>query len=399
MSRVVPFVGLLFDRAAVGSLDLVTTPPYDVISPEEQRRFRDLSPYNVIRLELGEDLQDDDEQDNKYRRAAEELRRWRAEGILRATDRPAFYAYEMRFLLRGRPRRVRGVIGAVELEDWGGSIMPHERTMPGPVEDRLRLIRAVNANLSCIQAVFRGPCEAVAAALDGVAAERPVAETRDEAGVEHRMWLLDPGAADLARWLADESLMIADGHHRYTMSIRYRDEMRESHGPGPWDRVMMLLVDASAEDPPVLPYHRVLTEGDPGDAGLHVLDLSEILAAVDDEELVYGVVTLEHGVLTHHVARLPDGAPPTVCRLHDGPLAGRDEALRFTHDAVEAEDAVRHGEGVAAYILPRTNALRIRSVVDAGGRLPQKSTFFWPKPRSGMVIRALDADAPDDAEP
>lgn len=394
MSKVFPFVGLLFDRAMVGSLDLVTTPPYDVVSPGEERRFRDLSLYNVIRLELGEDLPGDGEQDNKYRRAAAELERWRAEGVLRPTERPSFFAYEMRFLLHGRPRRVRGLIGAVELEDWGGSILPHERTMQGPVEDRLRLVRVVRANLSSIQAVFRGPSEPLAAALDAVAAETPVAETIDEAGVEHRMWLVDPSQADVTGWLADESLMIADGHHRYTMSLRFRDEMRERHGPGPWDRVMMLVMDSATEDPPVLPYHRILTEGDPGETGARVLDLHEVLDAVDDEELVYGLVARERGVLSHHVVRLA-GEPPTVCLLHDGPLAGQDDALRFTHDAVEAEDAVRHGDAAAAYILPRTNALRIRAVVDRGGRLPQKSTFFWPKPRSGMVLRALDLDVAD----
>jgi len=391
MSRVSPFVGLLFDRARVGSLDLVTTPPYDVISPDEQRRFRDLSPYNVIRLELAEDLPGDDEEDTKYRRAAADLGRWRDEGILRPTDRAVFYGYEMRFLLHGRPRRLRGIIGAVELEGWGGSILPHERTMEGPIEDRLRLVRAVNANLSCIQAVFRGPIEPLRDALERVSAGPPDAETTDEAGVEHRMWLLDPTEADVGTWLAAESLMIADGHHRYTMSLRYRDEMRERHGPGPWDHVMMLLVDSAAEDPPVLPYHRVLATGDPGDTGVHVLDLHEIQDAVDDEELRYGVVTMDHGVLSHHVVQL-EGTPPTVCALHEGPLAGRDETLTFTHDAVEAEGAVRHGGAAAAYILPGTNALRIRDVIDRGERLPQKSTFFWPKPRSGMVLRPLEPD-------
>ncbi|HEX5950736.1 MAG TPA: DUF1015 domain-containing protein [Actinomycetota bacterium] len=397
MSQVFPFIGLVFDPESVGSLDLVTTPPYDVVTPAEQRRFRDLSPYNIIRLELGEDLPGDGEQDNKYRRAATEFERWRADGALRPTEGPCLYAYEMRFLLHGLPRTVRGVIAAVELEDWGGSILPHERTMPGPIEDRLRLVRVVRANLSCIQAVFPGPCEPLAAVLDRATAAPPVARTTDEAGVEHRMWLLDPGDADVTDWLAGESLMIADGHHRYTMSLRYRDEMRERHGAGPWDRVMMLLVDSAAEDPPVLPYHRILTEGGPGETGARVLDLHEVLDAVRDEALTYGLVTLDHGVLSHHVVRL-EGEPPTVCRLHDGPLAGLDGALRFTHDAVEAEDAVRHGEGVAAYILPGTSALRIRAVIDAGGVLPQKSTFFWPKPRSGMVIRALDLDVPPAAD-
>lgn len=392
MSRVFPFIGLLFDRERVGSLDLVTTPPYDVISPAERRRFQALSPYNVIRLELGEEPEGDDEPGSQYRRAGEELRRWRAEGILRPTEEPCYVAYEMRFRLHGRPRRVRGVIAAVELEDWGGSILPHERTMPEPVEDRLRLMRAVGANLSCIQAVFPGPVPELADALERITAREPDADTTDEAGVEHRVWVLPPRELDPAPWLARESLMIADGHHRYTMALRYRDEMRQRHGPGPWDRVMMLLVDGALEDPPVLPYHRVLTEGDPGDLGERVHDLYEILEGVDDERLRYGLVTLDRGVPSYHVVQAPVGEPPTVCALHRGPLAGRDEHLRFTHDPVEAEDAVRRGVARAAYILPPTTAARIRAVVERGERLPQKSTFFWPKPRSGMVIRALDAD-------
>jgi len=388
VSRVSPFIGLLFDQTRVGSLDLVTTPPYDVISPEEQRRFRAASPHNVIRLELGEDLPGDDEVENKYRRASSDYRRWREEGVLVPTEAPAYYGYEMRFRLHGRPRRIRGLICGVELEDWGGSILPHERTMKGPVEDRLRLIRAVNANLSCIQVVFRGPCQPAAELLDGMSLSPPNAETTDEAGVEHRLWILD-GAAHVADWLADESLMIADGHHRYTMSLQYRNEMREKHGSGPWDHVMALIVDSAVEEPPVLPYHRLLVAGAPATVGARVRDLQEILDAVSDTGLVYGLVMREEGVIVHRVVELA-GEPPVVCALHEQVLAGADDDLRFTHDAVAAEDAVNHGEAVAAYLLPATSTVRIRSVIDRGERLPQKSTFFWPKPRSGMVIRPFD---------
>jgi len=388
VSRVSPFLGLLFDRDRVGSLDPVTTPPYDVIAPAEQRRFREASRYNVIRLELGEDLPGDDDASNKYRRAASHLRRWREEGVLTPTAGPFYYAYEMRFRFRGQRRRVRGVICAVELQDWGGSILPHERTMAGPVEDRLRLIRSVRANLSCIQAVVTGPCLELSELLERTAGADPDARTVDESGVEHRMWLVDP-VEDVDGLLGDEPLMIADGHHRYTMSLRYRDEMRPSHGRGPWDRVMMLLVDASTERPPVLPYHRVLVRGTPRLEGDRVRDLEEVLDAVDDETLTYGLVTREDDVVTHRIARLR-GEPPTVCALHEEVLSGADDELRFTHDATAAEDAVRHGDAVAAYLLPPTDALRIRSVIGRGERLPQKSTFFWPKPRSGMVIRPLD---------
>ena len=388
MSLISPFAGLLFDTNVAGPLERLTTPPYDTISPEEQLRFREASPYNVIHLVLGEDLPGDDEVNNKYRRAASSLGRWREEGVLTSPSQPCYYAYEMRFAFYGERRRVRGLVCLVELEDWGGSIVPHERTMTGPVEDRLRLMRAVRANLSPIYAVFAGPCRPLAELIDETRRASPAAAMTDEAGVEHSMWILD-GAGDIASWLAGESLLIADGHHRYTMALRYRDEMRVAHGAGPWDHVMALVVDAAEEDPPVLPIHRVKVSGAPAIAGARVRDLEEILAEVSDDELRYGVVSREDDALTHRVASLI-GEPPLVCALHRQVLHDSEDTLGFTHDAVEAEEAVRSGRAVAAYFLPATNAERIRSVIDRGERLPQKSTFFWPKPRTGMIMRPLD---------
>lgn len=388
MPRISPFVGLRYDVSRVGPLERVTAPPYDTVSPAEQHRLEHASPYNVVRLDLGENLSGDDEHENKYMRAASELRRWREEGVLVPTGGPAHFAYEMRFKFHGAPRRVRGVICLVDLEDWGGSIVPHERTMPGPVEDRLRLMRAVRANLSCVHAVYAGPSRPLAALLEQTCASAPTAELVDEAGVVHRMWTVaDDG--EVARSLADEVLLIADGHHRYTMALRYRDEMRAEHGPGPWDRVMMLLVDAVTEDPPVLPVHRILTSGTVPSRGTRVHSLEEILDEVNDDALIYGVAMYEDDALVHRVAAL-SGCPPTVRALHEQVLCGADGELLFTPDAVEAEEAVREGRASAAFFLPATNAARIRSVIEGGQRLPQKSTFFWPKPRTGMVIRPLD---------
>jgi uncharacterized protein (DUF1015 family) len=393
VSRISPFVGLLFDRSIVGSYDLVTTPPYDVISDAQRRHLFDASPYNVIRLVLGPDGAGGGEADDQYRHAADELGAWRARGALAPTDGPAFFPYEMRFSLHGRPRAIRGLVCAVELEDWGGSVVPHEQTMPGPIEDRLRLMRAVRTNLSSIHAVFRGPSEPFAAFVDRETAREPAASTSDESGVEHRLWVSDPNP-DVTTWLEPESMMIADGHHRYSMALRYRDEMRASRGPGPWDRVMMFVADAAVQEPPVLPFHRIQTDGPFQAAGDRVRDLGEVLETVDDGALVYGSASLEDGLLVHRVADLT-GAPPAVCALHEQVLHGLDERLRYTPDAVEAEDAVRARTAVAAYFLPPTDAMRIRDVIDRGERLPQKSTFFWPKPRTGLVLRPLDLD--DDA--
>jgi uncharacterized protein (DUF1015 family) len=392
VSQISPFVGLLFDPARVGPLERVTAPPYDTISPAEQRRYLDASPYNVTRLELGEDAPGDDERENKYRRAGAWIRRWIDEGILVHTPRPMYYPYELRFPIHGVERRVRGLVCAVEIEPWGGSIVPHERTMAGPIDDRLRLIREVRANLSCIHAVFGGPFGSLGTLLDGSTASGPVAEMTDEQGVRHRLWTAEPDA-DVEAWLRERELMIADGHHRYATALEFRNEMHRRHGSGPWDHVMTLIVDASTEDLPVLPYHRIVTAPPAPAHGARVRDLEEVLAEVDDDKLRYGVVALDDaGRVLHSVGEL-DGEPPTVVALHQEVLAGRDDDLRFTPDAVEAETAVRAGEAAAAIFLPATTAVRIRGIVERGGRLPQKSTFFWPKPRTGLVMRPFDAMA------
>ena len=389
MSRISPFVGLRYDPSRVGSLDAVTAPPYDVISDEQRLRLAAASPYNIARAMIAE-VRPGDDPDAPYARAAAEFTAWRDQRVIVPTEGPAYYAYAMDFALRGQTRRIRGVICAVELEDWGGSVIPHERTMSEPVEDRLRLTRAVRANLSSIYAVIRGPNDVLGDLLDGVLEGPPGAEAVDEAGVRHRLWISAemPGLADSLR---RETLMIADGHHRYTMALRYGDEMREKRGTGPWDRVMMLVVDAAAEEPPVLPFHRLLVQGEPPRAGERVRDLEELLESLDDAKLVYGTASIEEGGLVHRVVDL-SGAPPTVCALHQQVLTVADDALRFTPDAVEAESAVRRGEAVGAFFLPATDAARIRAVVDRGERLPQKSTFFWPKPRTGLVMRSLDPD-------
>jgi uncharacterized protein (DUF1015 family) len=386
--RVSPFVGLRFDLSRVGSLERVTAPPYDVISPDEHRRYLAASPCNVIRLDLGREPGAPGG-DARYEAAGQDLASWRRDRILVPTEGPAYYPYEMRFSLHGRRRRIRGLVCGVELQEWGGEVVPHERTMAGPVEDRLRLLRSTDANLSSIYSVFLGPNPVLGRWLDDRTGEEPDATMTDEDGVEHRLWVAPPDPA-VAGWLAGESLMIADGHHRYTTALRHRREMDAEHGPGPWDAAMMFVVDASRQEPPVLPYHRIQLDGPVPSRGWRVRDLEEVLESVDDARLRFGVVTHEEGALVHRLVEL-DGDPPAVCRLHENDLAGLDDRLRYTPDAVAAEEAVRDRRAVAAYFLPPTEAATIRSVVDRGERLPQKSTFFWPKPRTGMVLRPHDA--------
>jgi uncharacterized protein (DUF1015 family) len=385
VSSVSPFTGLLFDPSRVGTLERVTAPPYDAVTAESERRLHAASPYNVVRLILGREEAGDDDEENKYTRAASRLRAWEEEGVLVPSPRPAWFPYEMRFTFQGERRRIRGLICQVELEPLGGSIIPHEETLPAPFEDRLALLRQVRANLSPVYALSHGPIAPLATLMEDVAASAPSRMAVDEEGVEHRMWILEE-PTEIPSWLAPEHLLIADGHHRYSVALAYRNEMRALHGPGPWDRMMMLVVDAGTEDPPVLPIHRVLLAGSPPEAGVAVRDLAEVLAALGDDRLTYGVAARKDGRVVHRVATL-QGTPPTVCALHEQVL--RESPLRFVPDAAVAEELVRSGEAPAAFFLPPTRVERIRSVIERNERLPQKSTYFWPKPRTGMVFRPL----------
>ena len=343
---------------------------------------------NIVRLILSEERPGDDAGRNKYTRASELLRSWRADGTLVPTDGPRVYPYEMRFRFRGEPRTVRGVIAAIDLEPWGGAILPHERTMAAPIEDRLSLMRAVQTNLSPIYALLGGPCAPLGETLTVATATPPLAELTDEAGVVHRLWAADP-SAELVKAVAAERFLIADGHHRYTMALRYREEMRAASGAGPWDSAMMLVVDGASEDPPVLPIHRVLGNVAAPEIGERVRDLEEVLTLVDDETVTVGTAAWEDGELVHRAGRL-HGEPPAVCALHEVIASLSDPRVTYQPDPVAAEEAVRGKSATSAMFLPPTRVERIRPIVERGERLPEKSTYFWPKPRTGMVIRPLD---------
>ncbi|HEX2068825.1 MAG TPA: DUF1015 domain-containing protein, partial [Actinomycetota bacterium] len=249
MPEVRPFVGLLFDPAVAGPLDDLTAPPYDLISPEDQSRLHRASPYNVVRLDLGQDEADESASEDKYTKAASYLSDWRSQGVLAPTPEPCIYPYELRFQLEGRERRIRGVIAEVSLDSSTRSIIPHERTMPGPVRDRLRLLREVQANLSPIYTVFAEPAPNLSEALAEAMNEPRWGEVTDESGTTHTLWATAEHADAIAEAVKDKILMIADGHHRYTVALAYQDEMHDRRGPGPWDSMMMLIVDAGSEDP------------------------------------------------------------------------------------------------------------------------------------------------------
>jgi uncharacterized protein (DUF1015 family) len=248
-------------------------------------------------------------------------------------------------------------------------------------------LRATATHLSPIYGTVSGPCVPLAELLERTCRGASAEELLDEEGVTHRLWEI-PRAEPIDTWLRDEELLIADGHHRYTTALAYRDERHAADGPGPWDAILALVVDAGTESVPVLPYHRVQVAGQALAPSRPATDLDDVLARVSDEGLVVGVITRRDGRGPGYGLLDLDGSPPVVGALHAAGLdaAAPGDALRFTHDAADAERAVLSGEAIAAYVLPTTTPARVLAAIEHGARLPRKSTFFWPKPRTGMLF-------------
>lgn len=435
MAVIAPFPGLRFDAARVGDLGRVLAPPYDVIGEAEQAALEERHPQNVVRVELPRG-----ESDARYAEAARLLQGWRSEGILQRDPTPAFYVYEQQFRLPGAPPggRVyarRGFFAAVRLEPFERRvILPHERTLSGPKEDRLKLMRATHTQISPIFGLFRDAQGTARAVLDGAASVPPDVDTTAD-GAGHRLWRLgDPAAiAALVRLLADRQILIADGHHRYETMLRLGPELRAldyAAGQAAADHAMMFL--ARAEDPGllVLPTHRMVRGLDDFDLGALRAAASPAFDVVDGDEATAEAIEERLGregtAGVVFAVRVPGRAqtawftlkslvdlsalgPPALRKLdvtvlHGvllGPLLAIDEAaladqtfLSYTHDTAEALARVAAGDVQAAFFMNPTKVEDILAVCEAGFVLPQKSTYFHPKLATGLVMYGLDGPAP-----
>lgn len=444
MAEIIPFRALRYDPRAVPDLAQVVAPPYDVISPEAQDRYYARHPYNVVRLILAKDAADASGRD-RYASAALTFDDWRRGGILRRDPTPAVYLYEQEFSIGDSQRlRRRGLLALVRLHDYTeGVILPHERTFSRYKDDRLRLMRACPANLEAILGFFPGPNPGVAAVLDRHLATDPTVTVVDEDGVGHRLWpVQEPVQAEaLQSALRDRPIVIADGHHRYETALNFRNERQARDATGPeaaWrpdSFVLMNLVPADDPGLVILPTHRIVRRplADAGQALTaalarhfritpHPVDIGNPLpglrAALADLTrrgsagtacAVYArgaaVLVLELTDPTTTQALLAEGRAPSyatldVAVLHrllvEGllgvPAASHsDDAIQYTRDAGHAFADVVGGKASAALFLNPPRVDQVQAVAMAGERMPQKSTFFYPKVLSGLVINPLDA--------
>ena len=441
MTQIRPFRGLRYQVSHVGDLAAIISPPYDIISPDEQRALYARSPYNVARLEYGMERPSDSTTDNCYTRAAADLRRWLAEGILAPDERPAFYVYDQGFRHQGAPYRRRCLLARVRLEEWAaGVIRPHEHTMAQPKEDRLHLLRATRANLSPVLALYRDQGRHIAQTLDEALAGKPPAAVAKAGDDSHTLWAIDDEStqARLAALFESLPLYIADGHHRYETALNYRNERRAAApawtGDEPENFVLIGLTAADDAGLLVLPIHRLVllppldeeplqtlaryvsierVDGATGELDAALERLLALMAERGRSGSAFGLcgpgddrlflVTLEDAASL--VQRLCPDCPAEwrnldmavlhfallgmVLRINPDPIE-EGGCVTTIDDARQACQAVREGRYSAAFLLNPVPVAQVLSVADAGRRMPRKSTFFHPKLATGLVINTLD---------
>ena len=447
------FRALRFDPEVVGDLTAVVTPPYDVISPAQQQAFARRHPRNVVRLDLPLD-EPGDEPDARYRRAAHDFAAWRSDGALRKDRRASVYVYEETYRVPGTSmeRTQRGFLARLRLVPFGpeGDVLPHERTLSAPKEDRYKLLRATGANFSPVVLLYRDTPDGVAGRVLRATATAPAtSEVVDDDGVRHRLWAVPEeegagvegaGPADIAALLtaaAAAPLTIADGHHRYETALRYHDERHRDRSPcveaAPFDYIFALFL-AVDEPLTILPTHRVVSGGPRGADLLAVagrlFDVEPVASAgalraafaVDGRDAFavadraasgaavfraprFGCWTEGRGAILRarrdafaalvapHESETLRWLDVSILAIALDQLLGLDPAataaggrLAYTKDAGEAIELVERGEGDAAFLLDPTPVDAVVKVATAGEVMPQKSTYFYPKPVTGLLF-------------
>lgn len=368
---------------------MVSAPPYDVISPYEQQRLERSHPDNIIRVTLAAEEPGDGPGNDRYTRAAATFREWLASGLLAADEAPHLYLYRSDFKVEGAERATAGIVAALELEELGaGGVFGHEKTRPGPKADRLALLRTTRANLEPLWFFASGAIAGFRELVEELAGTDPIGDVVDPDDVRHRTWVIpDDRAAALERSVAGTPLVVADGHHRYETSLTYRNERREQDGPGPWDQTLALIADPLQFPPELLAIHRLARGLDPAKIpGLVPFggSFDDLRRVVDNDGS--GTIGVAHpaglGILKS------SGEVDTVW-LAENVLEPAGAEVTYEHDIEMVEEAVSE-RGEVAFLMTPVPVPLVAEKALAGVRLPPKTTLFWPKPRTGLLMRDLE---------
>jgi len=434
MARVAPFRGIFYNQKKIRDLAKVVAPPYDVVSPDDQEKLYKKSPYNFIRLDLNQ-------QPESYESVARTLTEWQEQGILVRDETPAIYYLTHRFKLKNGEEKVRqGFFALTELEDFStGKIRPHEKTLDAPKEDRLKLMLASRAQLSPIFMLYAEPKQTInhmlALAVEGVP---PFLEVDQENGNQCRLWRINDLALieKIQAQIKDHWLLIADGHHRYEATLTYRDHMRSAarwNGREAFNYIMAYFANINDPNVVILPTHRLVR----GFAPKPFMDLQSALdkhfhieqyPKTSDGRVSF-LKELANAAKKHRVIGASFKRDPRylILRLKNkrsmqslakdlsGPLRDLDvsilhllilgqilgltpeqqvsgESIRYTQDEDSALQSLEKEDYQAAFILTPAKAQEILAIVSTGEKMPQKSTYFYPKLLSGLIINKINPE-------
>ena len=404
MAKIYPFQPFRYSEKA-GLPENLVTQPYDKISPAMRSRYLAGSPYNLVRVILGERGPADSASDNVYTRAAAHLNHWIASGILVRDREPGVFPYFQEFTVPDTGERLgrRGFIALGKVEDYSaGVVYRHERTLSGPKKDRLELLRHTHAHFGQLFMLYPDPVGAVDGLLEEAARQAPLLEVVDEYGDVHRVWKIG-SARRIQELMAGKKLLIADGHHRYETALAFRNENPSLAGA---DRVMMTFVNMHSPGLKILATHRLVSGLDAAalpelpDFDVTEIESTERLKRAWQESAGRTIIGAAIGsrlfLLEDRAAR---GALD-VKVLHErllgkalgiGEEAVRDEKhLRYIRGLDRAVEEARAGAAQIAFLLKPTSIEQVAATSFAGGVMPQKSTDFYPKLLSGLTIYKLD---------
>jgi len=401
MAKVIPFRGIFYNPAKVSG-DEVIAPPYDIITPEYREVLYQKSPYNIVRIDFGKEFQRDDDSNNRHTRAKDFFEQWIREGVFVRDEQPSFYAYEIDYNLHGETKRLRGILAMVKIEELGRGVYPHEATHSKPKADRLNLMRACLANISPIYSLYNSPEKITTGIIDNISGA-PYISANDMDGATHKLYKIsEESKIDLIiRELSDKAIFIADGHHRYEVALEFKKEM----GEGPWEYVLMFLANMADHGIAVLPTHRmvkgikredVLGRLEP-DFAIQTCGLEcDIVERLSHEgKNTFGLYLGSNEkwyILKYKGTDLED--VPSVLRsldvvvLHEL-IIKKDLGITdvaYEMDITESIKRVRKGDFDAVFFLNPTGVNDVEKVALSGLRMPPKSTYFYPKLLTGMVI-------------
>lgn len=434
MADVIPFIGLRYNQNKISNLASVMTPPYDVINEKAQARYYAENPANIIRLELGLVFPDDDDKSNRYSRAKKYLDKWLEDESMLPESKPALYIYQQEFHdNQGRIVIRNGFICGLKVEEYAqGNILPHEETLSKPKTDRLKLMHATQSNFSSIFGLYSDPEKLVDNTLaQTIANHPPDMEITDEAQEIHRIWVVtdEEAISKVQEVIKAKQIFIADGHHRYETALQYSKDMKEEEGQTGYDYVLTTLVNLYDEGLVVFPTHRVVK-------GVRKFDIAKLKTTLEElfdieeygssdnlsefmEELnrrgnkkhVFGLYTPEKTLYFLSVKNMNQAKSRLskekseawkkldVALLDNLVLAdalGIDESnrknqdsLSYTRDEAWAIAEVDKGSHQLALLLNPTRVEEVVAVAKAGDKMPQKSTYFYPKLMTGVVINPL----------